>query len=77
MGAALGSLVPIPGFYWVAALVGSVFGGVWGTKGGLLKGFRGALGVAAGTVAAVLIDLLCVLGIGAVIALWDLSQAVQ
>ena len=76
VGALLGSFVLIPGFYWVTALVGAFIGGLMGARRGLFESLRGALGVVLGVICAVLIDLLGVLGIGAVLALWDLSRAI-
>lgn len=71
LGAAAGSLVPVPGAAWVGAMLCGALLGVAGYREGLRRWLRGVVGTAGGCVVGGLIDLMSVLGVGAVLAIAD------
>jgi uncharacterized protein YqgC (DUF456 family) len=74
VGAVFGLLIPFPGVTFVTALMGSLAGGILGSREGVLRSLRGVVGTAGGCAIAVLADLLAVLGVAAVLAIADFTS---
>ena len=71
LGAVVGAFVPLPGAAWLGAVAGAaVFGFLW-SRGAFTRWVRGVVGVGGGCLYGVALDLVAVLGVGAVLGLAD------
>ncbi len=68
IGAVLGSLIPFPGAAFGGGLLGAALLGLAFSREGVVNALRGIVGAAGGCALAIAVDLLAVLGMGAILA---------
>lgn len=71
LGAIGGALLPLPGAAWLGAVIGGVTLGLLWSRGAFVGWVRGAVGTAGGCLYGAVIDLLAVLGVGAILGFAD------
>jgi uncharacterized protein YqgC (DUF456 family) len=77
LGAIAGALVPLPAAAWLGSVAGAALLGFWWSRGAFTAWLRGVVGTGGGCLYGVVLDLLAVLGVGAVLGLADFLHAVR
>jgi uncharacterized protein YqgC (DUF456 family) len=77
LGAVAGAVVPLPASSWLGAVLGAALLGFFWSRGAFLRWLRGVVGTGGGCLYGIVLDLLAVLGVGAVLGLADFLAAVR
>ncbi len=77
LGAVAGAAIPLPGASWLGAVLGAALLGLFGSRGAVVGWVRGVVGTGGGCLYGAVVDLLAVLGIGAVLGLADFLAAAR
>jgi hypothetical protein len=77
LGAIAGAFVPIPGAALAGAILGAALLGFFWSRGAFTRWLRGLVGTAGGCFYGVVLDLVAVLGVGAILGLADFLRAAR